>query len=273
MTNPDFLQIRPGRSRLILSLPHTGTTIPETLGADYVSPWQALADTDWWIDKLYGFVDELDVTIVRTVVSRCVIDVNRDPAGAALYPGLAATPLCPTVDFDGRPLYKLGHEPNDREIRRRLDLYHGPYHAALRTEIARLRALHADIVLFDAHSIRSRIPRLFDGTLPACNIGTNGGASASPELADAIDDLCAAGKFDHVRNGRFKGGAVTRSHGAPAFGVHAVQLELACRTYIDEPDGPITPDNWPSSFTVERATAITPLLQSIIQCCLTEPLR
>src|SRR5436190_15825035 len=164
MTSPtDWLTLVRGTAPLIVSFPHTGTSIPAELEPAFVSRSLALRDTDWWIDQLYDFTLELGATVIRTGISRSVIDVNRDPSGASLYPGQNTTGLCPTTTFDGRPLYRVGQEPDAAEIDRRRATYFAPYHTSLKAEIARLRAAHPHIVLYDCHSIRSRVPRLFEG--------------------------------------------------------------------------------------------------------------
>src|SRR6185295_16992365 len=112
----EIIEIRRGPAPLILSIPHTGTEIPSDIEADLVSPWLARKDTDWWIERLYDFANTFGATIVRTTISRSVIDVNRDPSGASLYPGKATTALCPTETFDGEPLYRSGRTPNRVEI-------------------------------------------------------------------------------------------------------------------------------------------------------------
>lgn len=229
-----WLTVTRGEAPLLVSLPHTGTTLPDDVAATLASRDLALHDTDWWIDRLYDFAAGLGATVVHTAISRTVIDVNRDPSGASLYPGQATTGLCPTTTFDGRPLYKPGAEPDAGEIARRRDVYFEPYHRALAAERDRLRALHPAIVVYDCHSIRSRVPRLFDGELPVLNIGTNGGLSAAPEIEGAMVRAAEASPFSSVLNGRFKGGWITRSLGDPAGGVHAVQLEIACRGYVVE---------------------------------------
>ncbi len=164
---------------------------------------------------------------MRTALSRTVIDVNRDPRGASLYPGQATTGLCPTETFDGEPLYRPGQEPDPAEIDRRRAVFFEPYHAALTSEIARLRSLHGKVVLYDCHSIRSVVPRLFDGKLPVFNIGTNDGKSADPALQALVAQLLAESGETSVVNGRFKGGCITRHYGDPPGGVHALQMELA----------------------------------------------
>jgi formiminoglutamase len=261
-----WLTVRRGQAPLIVSFPHTGTTIPQEFESRLVAPWLARKDTDWWIDRLYDFAGSLNATVIHTAISRTVIDVNRDPSGASLYPGQATTGLCPTTTFDGEPLYR-GQEPDEREIADRRKAYFDPYHAALAGEIARLRGLHDRIVLYDCHSIRSAIPRLFEGVLPHMNVGTNGGASCDPALSGAIASLAAASAFSHVVNGRFKGGWITRRYGRPGEGVHAVQMELACRGYMREPMGPVSENNWPAPYDEAYAATMHNLLHDILRAC------
>ncbi|MEI9996722.1 MAG: N-formylglutamate deformylase [Rhizomicrobium sp.] len=262
-----FLNIHHGEAPLIVSFPHTGTDIPPDLEARLASPRQAREDADWWVDRLYDFARDLGATTIRTTISRSVIDVNRDPSGASLYPGQATTALCPTTTFDGAPLYRAGAEPDADEIAARRTAYFEPYHDTLETEIARLRADHAKVVLYDAHAIRSRIPRLFDGLLPHFNIGTNDGATCDPALAEVVEEACAHSSFTHVMNGRFKGGWTTRHYGRPAQGVHAIQMELACRGYIDEPEAP-DDANWPTPYGEDRAAPLRAVLRDVLRSCI-----
>lgn len=264
----DWLDIRRGAAPLIVSLPHTGDEMPAEIADRFLSPWLAVRDADWHVEKLYAFAADLDATLIRTRISRSAIDVNRDPSGASLYPGQATTELCPTTTFDGEALYGEGAEPDADSIAQRRERWFDPYHAALAGEIARLRAAHPRIVLYDAHSIRSRIPRLFAGELPHFNIGTNSGASCAPALQDRIAGICASSSFSHVANGRFKGGYITRRYGDPAGGVHAVQMELAIRTYMTEPPAP-SPANWPPPWDPEAAEPCRRILHAILETCLT----
>jgi len=263
-----WLTVERGRAALIVSMPHTGTKIPSDIEARLVSPWLARKDADWWIDKLYAFAGSLGATVVRTAISRTVIDVNRDPSGASLYPGAATTGLCPDITFDGEALYCEGKSPDEAEIARRRGLYFEPYHRALAEEIARLRADHGAVTLYDAHSIRSHVPRLFDGALPQFNIGTHSGASCDPALAAAVEAVCDASGLTRVINGRFKGGYITRHYGAPANGVHAIQMELACRGYMVEPDGPLRPGAWPTTFDPDFAAPTAGVLERVLRACL-----
>lgn len=256
----EWLNIERGEAPLIVSVPHAGLAIPNSLSEAYLSPETAPSDADFHVERLYAFARDLDATIVRTAICRAVIDVNRDPSGASLYPGRATTELCPTTSFDGAPLYREGRAPDQAEIARRRSAYFEPYHHALATEIERLLRGRRNVVVYDAHSIRSRIPRLFEGELPQFNIGSFDGASCAKALTETIAAACASDSY--VVNGRFKGGWITRHYGAPARGVHAVQMELAMRGYLDE-DGP-----WPPVWDAARARALQQTLKNVLAACL-----
>jgi formiminoglutamase len=251
----DWLSITRGEAPLLVSIPHAGTIIPAGIEAALVDPRLARFDADWHLEHLYDFAAGLGATVVRTTISRTVIDVNRDPSGASLYPGQATTGLCPLTTFDGSPLYQDGREPDEAEIERRRRTYFEPYHAALQAELARLRARHARVVLYEAHSIRSHVPRLFDGQLPQFNIGTNSGRSCAPALREAVGARCDASGLPTVVDGRFKGGWITRHYGAPQRGVHALQLEICQCTYMDEAA--------PFGYRPDRAASLQPLLQRL----------
>jgi formiminoglutamase len=266
---PDWLSVRRGAAPLLVSFPHTGTELPTALADGFVSPWLARKDADHWVHLLYDFVQELDATSVRTSISRSVIDVNRDPSGVSLYPGQPTTELCPTTTFDGEPLYRQGREPGADEIARRRERYFAPYHACLEREIERLIALHGAVVVYDAHSIRSFAPRLFAGALPELNLGNYDGRSCAAALLTEAEQLCTRSRFSTVVNGRFKGGYITRHYGKPERGVHALQMELAMRAYLREPDAAPAPDNWPPAYDAGHAAALRALLRAVLEQCLT----
>jgi len=265
---PSWLSVEQREAPLIVSFPHTGTDIPPDIEARCVSPWLARKDADWWIDKLYDFVRELGATTIHTAISRTVIDVNRDPSGVSLYPGQNTTELVPSTTFDGEPLWRTGMAPDAADIARRIATFFDPYHAALTAEIARLRGRHPRVTLYDCHSIRSIVPRLFPGELPVMNIGTNSGASCDMDLAEPIAAIASASRFSAVINGRFKGGYITRHYGAPEHGVHAVQMELACRGYMREPIGPVDERSWPVPYDPGFAADIRATLRAILETCL-----
>lgn len=260
-----WLNVRRSDTPLILAMPHGGTLIPDDATYGFISPWLALRDADWHIAQVYA--DLVDATVVESRVSRSVIDVNRDPSGASLYPGQATTDLCPRTTFDGDPLF-TDDGPADAEIARRRQAFFDPYHAALAGEIGRLRTLHHRVVVYDCHAIRSRIPRLFEGELPELNIGSNNGATCDPALRDAVMEIASQTGRSYVVDGRFRGGWTTRHYGTPASSVHAIQMELAFRAYLDEPKGRVSPANWPVAFDPAVAAPLRTSLKHILTACL-----
>lgn len=251
---------------LIVSFPHTGILIPDDIEADLIDPRRARRDADWWIDRLYDFVHAMGATTIHTTISRTVIDVNRDPSGVSLYPGQATTELVPTTTFDGEPLWR--RTPDDREVARRHACYFNPYHAALKAEIQRLRSRHPRVVVYDCHSIRSVIPRLFDGALPVFNIGTNDRTSCDLDLQRAIEEIVRGSGEAYVTNGRFKGGYITRHHANPSAGVHCVQMELACRGYMREPVEGFCDEVWPTPYDPAFAAPMRETLTRVLRACL-----
>lgn len=262
-----WLTVTRGEMPLIVSIPHAGTEIPAHMESRFISPALARVDTDWHVDELYDFAVTLGATVISTSIARTVIDVNRDPSGASLYPGQATTGLCPDVTFDGKPLYREGKMLDEDEIDERRGRYFLPYHAALTDEIQRLRREHDKLVVYDAHAIRSRVPRLFDGELPVFNIGTNSGRSCDQELSAAVQMICAGSGHPTVANGRFTGGYITRSVGRPSLGIHAIQMELAMRAYLREPLI-VREDNWPPAFDLEFAGPARTTLRRVLTACL-----
>jgi formiminoglutamase len=263
-----WLELMRGDAAVMVSIPHSGTEIPEAVATRLADPWLARKDTDWWLESLYDFAPDLGITRLRTLISRTVIDANRDPSGASLYPGQATTELCPSTTFDGEPLYRDSSPVTDAAVAERRREYFDPYHGLLAAELARLRQRHTRVVLFEAHSIRSQVPRLFEGELPHLNLGTNSGQSCAPALRDRLAHVCRQSRFSHVVDGRFKGGWTTRHYGQPSSGVHAVQLEIACRAYLDEPIGPVTVANWPVAYDARRATDLRTTLRELLEACL-----
>ena len=252
-----WLHVERRDTPLILAFPHGGTLMPNALIHQFRSAWWAVRDADWHIRALYDGLAE--ATMIWTDVSRSVIDCNRDPSGASLYPGQNTTGLCPTESFDAEPLYRDGEAP---DIDARRAAWFTPYHEAIEAEIVRLRALHPRIILYDCHSIRSRIPHLFNGELPELNIGTNNGETCDPALADAV--VAASANRSHILNGRFRGGWTTRHYGRPGEGVHAIQMEIAMRAYLDEPEGEPDENNWPPSWNPDRAAPLRTDLARIL---------
>jgi len=249
--------LTPASTPLLISVPHVGTQIPDDQHARYTERALQVEDTDWFVDRLYGFASALGAGLIVPRYSRYLIDLNRPPHDQPMYPGANNTELCPTRHFSGEPIYRPGQAPDKAEILRRVDTYWRPYHQAIGAELARLQARHGHAVLLDAHSIKGELPWLFEGRLPDLNLGSASGSACAPALRDALAALLAGqDRYSQVVDGRFKGGHITRHFGRPHEGVHAVQLEMAWSAYMDE-----DPPRWNDA----RAAAITPLLTGLVQ--------
>jgi len=257
-----------GDAPLLVSMPHCGTQLMPGLERRLTPAALDLRDTDWHVPRLYDFVRDMGASVIAARHSRYVVDLNRPPNDESLYPGQATTGLCPTTLFDGSPLYRDGEQPGPDEIAERLDRYWRPYHEALAASLERIRAKHGFALLYDAHSIRSRVPRLFEGRLPDLNLGTARGESCGADrrerVAAALTAAAAEAGFTAAVDGRFVGGYITRHYGRPAEGVEAIQMELTQCSYMDE-DGP------PFDFREDRAERIRPVLRRVLSAFLGQP--
>jgi len=261
MNEESVFTLHRGTAPLLVSLPHVGTLIPDDIASRLHPHALEVQDTDWHLETLYAFVRDLGASTIVPRFSRYCVDLNRPRENTPMYAGANNTELCPTRAFTGEALYRDGQAPDDVEVTRRVRLCWQPYHDALSGELGRLKAVHGHAVLFDAHSIKSELPWLFEGRLPDLNLGTAGGASCAPELRGALGAVLAAQtQFTQVVDGRFKGGTITRRYGRPADGVHAVQLEMCWRCYMAE-----TP---PYQIDPARAAAVLPLLRQLIEAML-----
>ena len=256
----DIFSFRKGDVPLLVSLPHSG----ESLGpfaAQMTPAAKRMADTDWHLGKLYGFLDDMGVSLLAATHSRYVIDLNRDPSGKSLYPGQDVTELCPTTTFAGEPIYQQGMVPSGLDVASRVTTYWQPYHDALAAELDRLKAVHGYALLWEAHSIASHVPRFFEGKLPNFNLGTNEGNSCGKGLGEGLlEAVGSKSAYSSVLNGRFKGGYITRHYGNPAADVHAVQLELSQVTYMDE--------KHPFSYNAQAAAAVAAPIRRMIEVML-----
>lgn len=259
--NLTLLNLHQGTVPLLISIPHLGTQLPVEISAAFSPEAAIVSDTDWHLDRLYDFARAMGASVLGATISRYAIDLNRPPSGESLYPGQTTTGLCPTETFKGMPLYGPGHAPDQEEVARRRAAYWQPYHDALRGELQRLRGLHGQVLLWEAHSIASVLPRLFEGKLPDLNFGTNSGAACASDIVNAVlsplTQTVAPAPVTHVLNGRFKGGYITRHYGQPEQGIHAIQLEMCQCLYMDEEP--------PFDYRPDLAEKIQPLLQAILE--------
>ena len=260
MTDQVFTLTR-GTAPLLISIPHAGTQIPADIAVSMTPIAREVDDTDWHLERLYAFAVEMGASVLVPANSRYVIDLNRPPDGANLYPGRDTTGLCPVDTFNSEPLYPAGGAPSEAQIAERRERYWRPYHDALTEELARLKVVHGKALLWEAHSIRSHVPRFFDGKLSDFNFGTAGGESAIAGLAEKLEAIVIGqGAYTAIANGRFKGGYITRHYGAPQDGIHAVQLELSQVTYMEE--------TRPYAYDEARAARVAPLMRDLVQCAL-----
>lgn len=260
-TTEAAFRFRQGTRPLLISMPHAGTHLPPALSSRFTDEARQVPDTDWHLERFYDFADELGASVLVATHSRYVIDLNRAPDGASLYPGRSVTGLCPVDTFDNTPIYAAGDLPDEAEITQRRDAIWRPYHAKLAEELARIKAQHGVAALWDAHSIRSVLPRFFEGKLPDLNLGTGNGISCDPALAQTLLGIAeSASGYSGVLNGRFTGGYITRHHGRPAHNVHAVQLEMTQGSYMQE--------TLPFSYLPAAAAGIQPHVRRMLEAVL-----
>lgn len=250
-----IFELSQGTVPLLISMPHNGELIPDDIASTMTPDALNVADTDWYKDRLYDFAKALGAYIIKPHYNRYVIDLNRDPAGANLYPGANSTELCPTTAFDLSALYKKGMQPSSEEIERRVALYWQPYHDALADTLANIKAKHGVAVLLEAHSIMSHVPRFFEGQLPDFNFGTASGESCSEQLIEQVESIDFS-PYSQVTNGRFKGGFITRHYGDPKNNIHALQLELSQATYMVEEE---------HLYDEDKAEQVKPKLETLVK--------
>ncbi len=257
----EIFHFAPGDTPVLMSIPHGGIVLPGDLAGRLTPQARRLPDTDWHLDRLYDFAPALGIATLRAEFSRYAIDLNRSPDGRALYPGASNTELVPVTTFADEPIYGSGPAPDEREIARRRERFWQPYHARLAASLDEIKRRHGRVILFDCHSIRSIVPRFFDGRLPDFNLGTADGASCDGSLRDRLAGALAGfDGFSLAVDGRFKGGYITRHYGAPKDAVHAFQLELSYATYMEE-DPPFT-------FRDDLAEQVRPALKSMLEAAL-----
>jgi N-formylglutamate deformylase len=257
----EIFRFAPGTTPLLISFPHVGTVIPEALARRLTPAALALPDTDWHVDRLYDFAPSLGAGTLVALQSRYVVDLNRDPAGDPLYPGAENSELVPLTTFAREPIYRAGEAPGADEVAERLAHSFAPYHRALAAELERLKQRFGFAVLWDAHSIASRVPRFFEGRLPDLNLGSARGKSAAPDLVRRVlAVLEAAHPFSAVLDGRFTGGHITRHYGRPAHNIHALQLEMAEIAYMDESP--------PYAYDEPRAAQLKRVLEQVVRAIL-----
>lgn len=250
-----------GRLPLLISVPHMGTFLPPDVKRRMTPAALKLPDTDWHLDKLYRFAEDMGASVLMATHSRYVVDLNRPMDDADLYPGKLKTGLCPLETFAGEKIYQDGEEPDNIEKINRVAAYWLPYHETLQEEIARLKARFGYALVYDAHSIKSEVPRLFEGKLWDLNLGSADGHSCDEGMAQAALAAAASGAYTAVLNKRFVGGYITRHYGAPAQNVHALQMELTWANYMGEE----LPYAYAPDLAEKLQGVLKPVLQAIVE--------
>lgn len=225
------------RIPIVLSIPHCGTSFPEELRDEFdpeLMEWPD--DTDWYVDKLYNFAPDAGITVISSVWSRWVIDLNRDPDGKPLYAdGRIITGLCPFTTFLGQPLYRDRRSRlAEEEIQRRKDLYFVPYHDNLRKLLSDVKSAFGKVLLWDCHSIRQRVTAIRKEKFPDLILGSADEKSAHHFLITEALQKLRASNYSVQHNDPFKGGYITRHYGQPSQNQHALQLEMTKINYMDD---------------------------------------
>jgi N-formylglutamate deformylase len=220
-------------SPILFSIPHDGTNIPANIAANMHDFAIKSPDRDFFVSQLFSFAKDFDISLLKTNISRYVIDMNRAANDTSLYPGQSVTELCPTTSFINEKLYRS--LPLAGEIKQRITKYWQPYHQIITDKLETIKQQHGFAILVDCHSIKSHVPRFFEGQLPDINIGTNSGKSCSKSIISKIENtLKSQSKYSYVIDGRFKGGYITRHYGKPDNSIHAIQIEISQLNYMDE---------------------------------------
>ena len=252
----DLFSFHSGSTPLLVSVPHAGTEVPGEIFERFTEAGKTLPDTDWHVQRLYEFAKEMGASVLSANTSRYVVDLNRPPDDKELYDDQMSTGLIPTTLFDGSPLYADEEPLGEEDRQKRVDTYWRPYHNKLSEVLSQLKDTHGYALLYDAHSIASRVPNLFKGKLPDLNLGTANAESCAPEIGYAIAEVIRSGDFTSTINGRFLGGYITRFYGKPSKGTHAVQMELAQSTYLDEEEG--------YAYNEKKAEKLIPKLREVL---------
>lgn len=220
-------------SPILISVPHDGTVIPQHIAENMHDFAHSTPDRDFFVSQIFSFAKDFDISLLKTNISRYVIDMNRPADDSSLYPGQSVTELCPTSSFNDEDIYIK--KPSKGDIQQRITDYWQPYHQIIADKLEVIKEQHGYAILIDAHSIKSQVPRFFDGQLPDINIGTNSGKSCSQEILNKFETVLKnQSQYSYVVNARFKGGYITRNYGNPENNIHAIQIELSQINYLDE---------------------------------------
>ena len=230
---------------VVVEIPHAGILVdPESLSSLAATGYSIGRDADLYVDELYENATKFGATVLCANISRYVCDLNRsatdiDPltvcGGAA-----PANPhgLIWRSATDGSPALVRAPLPY-AELERRLTAFYHPYHRALRDLLATKQSQFGFVILLCGHSMPSRSRAGYRGsgrtTLRADLVpGTRHRTTAAAAIIDITDKLAHDHRLSLSHDNPYSGGFTTAHYGRPQHGVHAIQLEVSRRLYMDE---------------------------------------
>lgn len=225
---------RAEEQRVLVSIPHTGTRVPDDIAATFASAaMRSLPMTDWHLHTLYDFLPALGIDVLHATYSRFVIDLNRPPEPRPLYPGRFETGLVAERTFQGETVYAT--PPDAAAIEARKSRYYEPYHARLAELLEGKRRRFGRAVLIDAHSVASSASLLHGPLGQEIYLGDRDGATCDPRLRGFFAQAFAKAGLTVSVNEPYKGGYTTDHYGRLQ-GIDALQIEMCQRVYMDESD-------------------------------------
>lgn len=231
------------RLPVLFSCPHSGRTYPSWLVRSVAcSSAELRALEDGPLDCLLGKAVEAGAMVLLPTYPRAVVDLNREPgeldpalvrgsephaAGASLRArsGLGIIPS----RLHGRLLYRQALRPLD--VARRLQLAYRPYHQALRRQLQKERVRAGCVVLFDCHSMPSRLGA---ERLAQVVIGDARGTSCDAALTSLTRRIFQKAGYRVALNHPYAGGYITVTYGRPLDFRHALQIEIRRDLFMDE---------------------------------------
>lgn len=233
---------------VLVDSPHSGLAMPDDFGAS--APLRALQTTwDAFVDELWADAPAHGATLIAATFPRAYIDVNRREDD--LDPSLLATPwpapLAPT-DYSRRgmglirrlalPDVPMYDAPLSVEtVQRRIAAYYRPYREAIAQRLHDLRAAHDTVFYLDAHSMKSRGNAMnvdAGASRPDVVVSDRHGTTADPRHTAFVAEHFRQHGYSVQVNDPYQGGDLVRTFGAPADGVHAIQIEVNRARYMDE---------------------------------------
>lgn len=229
-------------SPVVVSVPHGGRELPAEMLPLIALPPEALRPLeDRHIDTLARATWGGETMLLERR-ARAWIDLNRgeqerDPAidagadprrqGAPSVKVRSGLGLVPRR-VGGRDLWR-GRLPASA-VAARIAAVHRPYHAALSAALAAARARFGVAVLLDLHSMPPLGP---PESVARIVFGDRFGRASAARFVGALEGVADAAGLAHALNTPYAGGHILDRHGAPARGIHAVQVELDRRLYLD----------------------------------------